>query len=106
MVDSFVKEGGARESSKHTLTSTVDRGAQHVIVGPDVLHAAVAHLVVLLLLGEQAVALGTRRGLQVGEAGRAAGAIDQGVLLGHRQLVLLLCLRTRLHHILVVQCCL
>lgn len=73
-----------------TLTRTIDRGAQHVVVGPDVLHAAVPHLVVLLVLGQEAVALGVRRGIGVSEAGRAARPVHQGVFLGHRHLVVLL----------------
>lgn len=54
------------------------------------LHAAVPHLVVLLVLGQEAVALGAWRRIGVGEAGRAAGPVDQGVFLGHWQLVVLL----------------
>lgn len=78
------------EFTGSTLTSTVHGGTQHVIVGPNVLHAAVPHLVVVVVLVQQAVALDTRRDLRVGEAGRATGSVDQRVFLGHWQLVLLL----------------
>lgn len=78
------------ELKLQTLTSTIDRGTQDVVVRPDVLHAAVPHLVVLFVLGQQAVAVAARRHLGVGEACWAARAVDQGVFLGHGQLVLLL----------------
>lgn len=92
----FCKNVQVRALSRETaptlarLTCAIDRSAQHVIVRPDVLHAAVPHLVVLLVLGQEAVALGAWRRIGVGEAGRAARPVDQGVFLGHWQLVVLL----------------
>lgn len=89
-----------------TLTRTIHRGAQHVVVGPDVLNATVTHLVVLIVLGEQAMALSSWRGLGICEAGWAAAAtIHERVVLRHWKLVLLLCLGARLHHVLIVQSC-
>lgn len=88
-----------------TLTSTVHGSTQHVIVGPNVLHATVPHLVVIVVLVQQAVSLDTWRDLRVGEAGRAAGSVDQRVFLRHWQLVFLLRLWSGLHHILVVESC-
>lgn len=89
-----------------TLTRTIHRGAQHVVVGPDVLNATVTHLVVLIVLREQAMALSSWRGLRICEAGRAAAAtIHERVVLRHWQLVLLLRLGARLDHVLIVQSC-